>query len=306
METLYSVDRDSDLLRVIDPLTAATVSSVPITLVGEIVTGGLGLAAKPGTNELWGLLKLLGQGSRELATIDPATGVATSIGDTDPLLAGHRFAGIAFNGDGSTLYAVSGDGSIPDPESLFTLSQIDGSPTFVCALGNGTDGETIGWNPDDDALYHASGHVGDGIVIFETVDGAVAPAAVGACTVTDIPITTPLTDEEAQAITYWNSQGVFLWKQDHCSPGPLFRVTAAGTPTLIGALDHTAKGLAFLGQDNVPCPWDCGDGEGMIGIVDFLALLGQWSLVGTPCDFDGGGVGIVDFLKLLANWGDCP
>ena len=54
------------------------------------------------------------------------------------------------------------------------------------------------------------------------------------------------------------------------------------------------------------CPWDCGDGDGEVGIVDFLALLSQWDEVGAPCDFDGGGVGITDFLKLLGNWGMCP
>lgn len=55
------------------------------------------------------------------------------------------------------------------------------------------------------------------------------------------------------------------------------------------------------------CPWDCGpDFDGIVGIVDFLALLGQWGQVGTSCDFDGTGVGIVDFLKLLGNWGPCP
>ena len=54
-----------------------------------------------------------------------------------------------------------------------------------------------------------------------------------------------------------------------------------------------------------PCPWDCGDGDGTAGIVDFLALLAQWGGPGS-CDFDGGGVGIVDFLELLANWGPCP
>jgi len=55
------------------------------------------------------------------------------------------------------------------------------------------------------------------------------------------------------------------------------------------------------------CPWDCsGDNDGTVGIVDFLALLGEWDQPDTPCDFDGGGVGIVDFLKLLANWGPCP
>jgi hypothetical protein len=55
------------------------------------------------------------------------------------------------------------------------------------------------------------------------------------------------------------------------------------------------------------CPWDCGgDNDGDVGIVDFLALLAEWGLIGTPCDFDGTGVGIVDFLDLLANWGPCP
>jgi hypothetical protein len=56
----------------------------------------------------------------------------------------------------------------------------------------------------------------------------------------------------------------------------------------------------------VPCPWDCGDGDGSVGVVDFLALLGEWGAVGAPCDFDGDGVGVVDFLDLLANWGACP
>ncbi len=56
----------------------------------------------------------------------------------------------------------------------------------------------------------------------------------------------------------------------------------------------------------VPCPWDCGDGDGTVGIVDFLALLGQWGAAGGSCDFNGSGVGIVEFLELLGNWGDCP
>ncbi|MHC4826430.1 MAG: hypothetical protein ACYTEY_07730, partial [Planctomycetota bacterium] len=53
------------------------------------------------------------------------------------------------------------------------------------------------------------------------------------------------------------------------------------------------------------CPWDCGDGDGTVGIVDFLAMLAQWGGPG-PCDFDGGGVSVTDFLLLLAHWGDCP
>jgi hypothetical protein len=53
------------------------------------------------------------------------------------------------------------------------------------------------------------------------------------------------------------------------------------------------------------CPWDCAPPpDGVVNIVDFLAMLGQWGLPGS-CDFDGGGVTITDFLLLLGNWGPC-
>jgi hypothetical protein len=56
-----------------------------------------------------------------------------------------------------------------------------------------------------------------------------------------------------------------------------------------------------------PCPWDCGSpADGMIDVVDFLALLAQWGHVGTSCDVNGGGVDVTDFLEIVANWGACP
>jgi len=57
-----------------------------------------------------------------------------------------------------------------------------------------------------------------------------------------------------------------------------------------------------------PCPWDCqAVPDQNVGINDFLDLLGQWTQVGTPCDFGEGppGVGVEDFLALLGNWGPC-
>ena len=58
---------------------------------------------------------------------------------------------------------------------------------------------------------------------------------------------------------------------------------------------------------DAPCPWDCQTTpDGQVNILDFLAMLGQWGQVGTPCDYDGGGVSVTDFLELLANWGPCP
>jgi hypothetical protein len=55
-----------------------------------------------------------------------------------------------------------------------------------------------------------------------------------------------------------------------------------------------------------PCPEDL-DGDGTVGVVDFLAILAVWGpCAGCPEDLDGDGtVGVVDFLIILAAWGDC-
>ncbi|MCH7799853.1 MAG: hypothetical protein IID28_15635, partial [Planctomycetes bacterium] len=51
------------------------------------------------------------------------------------------------------------------------------------------------------------------------------------------------------------------------------------------------------------------DGDGAVGILDFLALLAAWGPcpappADCPADLDGDGVaGINDLLALLANWG---
>ncbi|MHC4273093.1 MAG: hypothetical protein ACYSUR_05435 [Planctomycetota bacterium] len=66
----------------------------------------------------------------------------------------------------------------------------------------------------------------------------------------------------------------------------------------------TTIGDAFI-VIRLSCPWDCGDSEGTVGVVDFLALLAQWGQIATTCDFDGDGVGVVDFLAMLAAWGPC-
>jgi hypothetical protein len=58
------------------------------------------------------------------------------------------------------------------------------------------------------------------------------------------------------------------------------------------------------------CPPDL-DADGIVGISDFLALLGAWGPCPAepePCpgDIDGdGAVGVTDFLELLAAWGYC-
>ena len=77
-----------------------------------------------------------------------------------------------------------------------------------------------------------------------------------------------------------------------------------------GSGDVTGYGrilAASYGECAAACPWDL-DGDGGVGINDFLDLLAAWDTnPGGPPDFDGNGnVGIEDFLELLANWGQCP
>jgi hypothetical protein len=55
------------------------------------------------------------------------------------------------------------------------------------------------------------------------------------------------------------------------------------------------------------CPEDI-NGDGEVGVLDFLDLLAAWGPnAGHPADLDGdGSVGVTDFLQLLAAWGPCP
>ena len=65
--------------------------------------------------------------------------------------------------------------------------------------------------------------------------------------------------------------------------------------------------LTSMPVQDLACPWDCGDFDGTVGIIDFLALLGQWGQIGTFCDAVCDDiVDTLDFCDLLANWGPCP
>ncbi len=123
---LYSVSRDDDKLRIIDPADGSTISDVTMTLsTGETINTVNGLATHPFTGDLWAIFDIFGccGEPRLLAVVNPDTGVATTIGNT-----GDGFAGIAFDENG-TLFGVTGDGATND-EQLYILDQTDATATL--------------------------------------------------------------------------------------------------------------------------------------------------------------------------------
>ena len=74
--------------------------------------------------------------------------------------------------------------------------------------------------------------------------------------------------------------------------------TAGGT-----SRDVNGNGI----PDDCECLPDL-DGDGAVGVTDFLLLLAAWGPnPGHQADLDGdGAVGVTDFLQLLADWGPCP
>src|SRR5262245_17188284 len=246
---LYSVSRDDDLLRVINPATGATISSVAITLAGRGVSFANGLAAHPITGELFALLTLDGQTPRQLVIINPNSGVATNVGNT-----GDQIAGLAFNSSG-TLYAVTGDkknaagGGLP-AETLFTLNTSNAAPTQVLVLARGNDGEAIGFNPNDGLLYHASGNdtEGDGCAPFTAVCQEIFESInPNNLAVTNIPLSggySPLTEQYSEVLALTHQSGNVLLLADINQN--IYQITTTGVVTLVGSMDHVAKGLAFV------------------------------------------------------------
>jgi len=248
--TLYSVrggtDGD-DQLRTLNPQFGSTLSAVTITLQGETIQKGTGLATHPINGKLYAILKISGQAGRELVTINQNTGVATSIGDT-----GRFFAAIAFDETGK-LYGVTGNMDV-SPETLFEISLTDASTSFICTLAQGDDGEAIAFGPNDSLLYHFAGAMDQEMVKFD-------PDSFNCGTATQIPISFPF--GEPYALTFWEENNTFVFAYLD-APDPTFaHVTEAGVFANVGQPDHTPKGLAFTDPDQLDS-----DGDGVLDVDD--------------------------------------
>ena len=193
---LLAIERNGLSLHTISPTDGSVISTVAISLTGETIEGGTGLAVDPTTGTLYALLKIDSDSDRVLVTIDPATGVATLVGSV-----GFGFAGIAFDNTGA-LFGVSGDGASP-PEQFFFINKITGIPTLLCDLGNGSDGENIVFNPLDGKMYHFSGR---GTQVFETIDDTSGTT----CGVTNIPLSGDRLDDEPTGMVFSIPDGLFF------------------------------------------------------------------------------------------------
>ncbi len=64
--------------------------------------------------------------------------------------------------------------------------------------------------------------------------------------------------------------------------------------------------ISSLYCDLAPAPCADLDGDGAVGVVDLLDLLGHWGEIGHPADLlPPPGVGVEDLLLMLADWGPC-
>jgi len=226
-KNVLSIESINPTLRKINPDTGATISSVEISLAGEEVNGGTGIAFNPVDGKLYALLKV-GGSDRLLATIDPATGLASEVGNT-----GGKLASLTFNP--GTLYSVDLDSG-----NLTTISTANGSVTNLCALDT-FGGTGLSFNPNDGLLYYTTS--GE----FQRIDDF----TVDPCDVTELS-TDP---SNPTALVFFNSFLIVDFQDE------LSSITDAGVDTFIGDLDHFSRGLTIIDKTDA-------DGDGVLDADD--------------------------------------
>jgi EGF domain/Calcium-binding EGF domain/IPT/TIG domain len=132
----------------LDPTTYAVLQTIDPVLEGVVVTGAPSFAEDPSDRTVYAVIKV--DNARRLARFDALAQTYTEVA---PLA--DRFASIAIDAGGQ-LYGVTGNGATV-PETLYQINKSTGEATLVRALGAGSDGEVIQFNPDDGQLYHWSG-----------------------------------------------------------------------------------------------------------------------------------------------------
>jgi hypothetical protein len=109
-------------------------------------------------------------------------------------------------------------------------------------------------------------------------------------------------DQEIHRETVPAPEGVSVFFGISCVETTMRRINIGGPG---GELVDDIQVWEFL--PIMMCPWDCGEADGVVGVLDFLALLSQWGSAGGSCELAcPPGVNVGDFLAMLAHWGPCP
>lgn len=198
---LFAGNAFAPRIHTVDLATGAFTSTLTVTLAGVTVRGVTALDSHPVTGQLYAALKTsVGRANRVVVTIDKSTGVATPLG----AFSGAPIASLAFNGDGTTLWAGIGERATTDAMTLKAVDLSNGTLGPVLAsFGNGSDGECIAFNNYDGLIYHASGF-SDADRAFETVDPA------NGFTLDVITTTLPTPGDELSGMAFDPDTGGFI------------------------------------------------------------------------------------------------
>jgi hypothetical protein len=111
------------------------------------------------------------------------------------------------------------------------------------------------------------------------------------------------TDPDANALR-WSS--VYNYRFDaNAAPQSVTATVGMFKPALIMDLSVLTEGP---GEPLNPCR-DCdGSDDNVVDTLDFFAVIAQWGMFGTSCDYGLGepGVGAEEFFEVIAAWGVCP
>jgi hypothetical protein len=126
----------------------------------------------------------------------------------------------------------------------------------------------------------------------------------GACCLADAGCAAGVTQSECEGTL----AGTYLGHGSSCAVGGSLDCNDNGLLDECEVLAGTTPDVNGNGiPDECECLGDV-DGDGAVGVTDFLQLLAEWGPCGgCAADLDGDGeVSVTDFLSLLADWGPCP
>ena len=160
-DTLYSFGADNSYIELLDSTNFDTLGYIPLSSDIGLVDGVNGVDSDP-CGQIYIIFKTDQTDDRNLGIVDLFSGVITNRG-----VLSDKIANITISSDG-TIYGVTGDGA-DNPEILYTINPRTAVLTYLDSLGNGDDGESIEYCPDNNKIYHWSGW-GSGDVIMESID----------------------------------------------------------------------------------------------------------------------------------------